>query len=108
MPNGLLLRLAPSTRLEYPKAVQCLTKDTEALLAFYDFPAEHWIHLRTSNPIESIFSMLRHRTIKVKGAFSRESALAMPYQLGLEAEKSFQPYHRSRTYRRGHLWRCLR
>lgn len=46
---------------KYPKAVHCLTKDTDALLAFYDFPAEHWSHLRTTNPIESTFSMVRHR-----------------------------------------------
>jgi transposase-like protein len=75
---------------KYPKAVHCLTKDTDALLAFYDFPAEHWVHLRTSNPIESTFSIVRHRTIKVKGAFSNESALSMLYQLGLEAEKSWR------------------
>ena len=75
---------------KYPKAVHCLTKDTDALLAFYDFPAEHWVHLRTSNPIESTFSIVRHRTIKVKGAFSNESALGMLYQLGLEAEKSWR------------------
>ena len=74
---------------KYPKAVHCLTKDTDVLLAFYDFPAEHWVHLRTSNPIESTFSILRHRTIKVKGAFSNESAMGMLYQLGLEAEKSW-------------------
>jgi len=73
---------------KYPKAVHCLTKDTDALLAFYDFPADHWVHLRTSNPIESTFLMVRHRTIKVKGAFSNESALSMLYQLGVEAEKS--------------------
>ncbi|MEX6431142.1 transposase, partial [Ferrimicrobium acidiphilum] len=78
---------------KYPKAVNCLTKDTDALLAFYDFPAEHWVHLRTTNPIpvnrliESTFATLRHRTVKVKGAFSNESALGMLYQLGLEAEK---------------------
>ena len=76
--------------LKYEKATHCLTKDTEALLAFYDFPAEHWIHLRTSNPIESTFATLRHRTIKVKGAFSKETAMVMLYQLALEAEKSWR------------------
>ena len=75
---------------KYQKAVHCLTKDEDALLAFYDFPAEHWVHLRTSNPVESTFSMVRHRTVKVKGAFSRASALSMLYQLGLEAEKSWR------------------
>jgi putative transposase len=72
---------------KYPKAVECLTKDRVPLLAFYDFPAEHWLHIRTSNPIESTFSTLRHRTKRVKGAFSKESALSMMLQLSLEAEK---------------------
>jgi putative transposase len=62
---------------KYPKAVECLTKDRGPLLAFYDFPAEHWLHIRTTNPIESTFATLRHRTKRVKGAFSRQSALAM-------------------------------
>jgi transposase-like protein len=51
----------------YDKAVACLTKDREALLAFFDFPAEHWDHLRTSNPIESVFATVRHRTVRTKG-----------------------------------------
>ncbi len=72
---------------KYPRAVTCLTKDREALLAFYDFPAEHWLHIRTSNMIESTFATLRHRTKRVKGAFSKDSALAMMLQLGLEAQK---------------------
>lgn len=72
---------------KYPRAVECLTKDREALLAFYDFPAEHWVHIRTTNPIESTFATLRHRTKRVKGAFSRESALSMMLQLALEAQK---------------------
>lgn len=75
---------------KYPKAVGCLTKDTDELLAFYDFPAAHWAHLRTTNVIESTFATLRHRTIKVKGAFSKESAMAMLFQLGIEAEKSWR------------------
>ena len=56
---------------KYDKAVTCLTKDREALLAFFDFPAEHWDHLRTSNPIESVFATVRHRTVRTKGALSR-------------------------------------
>lgn len=72
---------------KYPRAVTCLTKDAVALLAFYDFPAEHWLHVRTSNMIESTFATLRHRTKRVKGAFSKDSALAMMLQLGLEAQK---------------------
>src|SRR3954447_19562695 len=55
---------------KYDKAVACLTKDREALLAFFDFPAEHWDHLRTSNPIESVFATVRHRTVRTKGALS--------------------------------------
>jgi transposase-like protein len=72
---------------KYPKAVEALTKDRGPLLAFYDFPAEHWLHIRTTNPIESTFATLRHRTKRVKGAFSKESALAMMLQLALEAQK---------------------
>ena len=56
---------------KYDKAVACLTKDREALLAFFDFPAEHWDHLRTSNPIESVFATVRHRTVRTKGSLSR-------------------------------------
>ena len=53
---------AAKYQAKYPKAVTCLTKDREALLAFYDFPAEHWQHIRTTNPIESVFATVRHRT----------------------------------------------
>src|SRR6266481_2961395 len=63
---------------KYDKAVACLTKDREALLAFFDFPAEHWDHLRTSNPIESVFATVRHRTVRTKGALS---ALGLPHAL---------------------------
>jgi putative transposase len=62
-------------------AVACLTKDREALLAFYDFPAEHWDHLRTTNPIESVFATVRHRTIRTKGALSQETARLMVFKL---------------------------
>ena len=72
---------------KYLRAVTCLTKDREALLAFYDFPAEHWLHARTSNTIESTFATLRNRTRRVKGAFSKDSALVMKLQLGLEAQE---------------------
>jgi putative transposase len=75
---------------KYPRAVECLTKDRGPLLAFYDFPAEHWLHIRTSNPIESTFATLRHRTKRVKGAFSVDSALAMMLQLALEAEQRWR------------------
>jgi putative transposase len=75
---------------KYPKAVACLAKDREALLAFYDFPAEHWVHLRTSNVIESTFATIRHRTERVKGAFSRTSLLSMLFKLASCAEQSFR------------------
>jgi putative transposase len=55
--------------IKYEKAVECLTKDRDALLAFYDFPAEHWKHLRTSNPVESTFATVRHRTVRSKSAY---------------------------------------
>ena len=75
---------------KYPKATECLAKDRDALLAFYDFPAEHWIHIRTSNVIESCFATIRHRTDRVKGAFSRGTLLAMLFKLARAAEQSFR------------------
>ena len=76
--------------VKYDKAVDCLTKDREALLAFYDFPAEHWKHLRTSNPIESTFATVRHRTVRSKGCLSNRTALAMIFKLAQAAEKSWR------------------
>jgi len=75
---------------KYPKAVACLEKDREALLAFYDFPAEHWVHIRTTNPIESTFATIRHRTDQTKGCVSRDTMLAMIYKLGMSAEKRWR------------------
>jgi len=75
---------------KYPKATECLIRDREALLTFYDFPAEHWVHLRTSNVIESTFATIRHRTDRVKGAFSRTSLLSMLFKLALCAEQTFR------------------
>ncbi len=72
---------------KYPKAAECLLKDKEALLTFYDFPAEHWKQLRTSNPIESTFATVRHRTKKVKGCFSRTTILTMVFKLCHSAQK---------------------
>lgn len=77
---------------KYEKACHCLQKDRTALLTFYDFPAEHWRHLRTTNPIESSFATIRHRTRQTKGCGSRLATLALMFQLGRECEKS---------------WRCL-
>jgi transposase-like protein len=70
-----------SYEVKYDKAAECLRKDRDALLAFYDFPAEHWKHLRTTNPIESTFATVRHRTIRAKGCLSNNTALAMVFKL---------------------------
>ncbi|MEQ8768391.1 MAG: IS256 family transposase [Planctomycetota bacterium] len=75
---------------KYPKAVECLTKDEEELLAFYDFPAEHWKHLRTTNPIESTFATLRLRTKRTKGSGSRVACLTMVFKLAQSAEKHWR------------------
>ena len=75
---------------KYEKAVECLNKDRDALLAFYDFPAEHWKHLRTTNPIESTFATVRHRTIRSKGCLSNKTALAMTFKLAQSAETSWR------------------
>ena len=76
--------------LKFDKAAACLDKDRQALLAFYDFPAEHWKHLRTSNPIESTFATVRHRTIRAKGCLSKATALAMVFKLVEAAQKSWR------------------
>lgn len=76
--------------VKYDKAVECLIKDRDALLAFYDFPAEHWKHLRTSNVIESAFATLRHRTVRSKGCLSNKTALAMIFKLAEAAEKTWR------------------
>lgn len=75
---------------KYPKAVECLLKDREELLAFYDFPAEHWKHLRTTNPIESTFATVRLRTAKTRGCLSRTTALTMVFQLCCSAQKRWR------------------
>jgi putative transposase len=76
--------------LKFDKASACLEKDRAALLAFYDFPAEHWKHLRTSNPIESTFATVRHRTSRAKGCLSNATALAMVFKLVEAAQKSWR------------------
>ena len=75
---------------KYPRAAECLTKDQDALLAFYDFPAEHWDHLRTSNPIESVFATVRHRTVRTKGALSPTTARLMVFKLVMAASKTWR------------------
>jgi putative transposase len=79
-----------SYEVKYDKAAECLRKDREALLAFYDFPAEHWKHLRTTNPIESTFATVRHRTIRSKGCLSNKTALAMVFKLVDGAQKTWR------------------
>lgn len=75
---------------KYPKAMQCLEKDRDELLAFYDFPAEHWVHLRTTNPIESTFATVRLRTQKSRGCGSRDTTLAMVFKLMQSAEQRWK------------------
>lgn len=76
--------------VKYEKAVACLTKDRDVLLKFYDFPAEHWKHLRTTNPIESTFATVRHRTIRAKGCMSNATAIAMVFKLIEAAQRSWR------------------
>ena len=76
---------AEKYQTKYQKAVTCLIKDRDALLTFYDFPAEHWDHLRTSNPIESVFATVRHRTVRAKGALSQDTARLMVFKLVMAA-----------------------
>jgi len=76
--------------LKHSKAVECLTKDRETLLAFYDFPAEHWDHLRTTNPIESVFATVRHRTVRTKGSLSSTTARLMVFKLLNAASKTWR------------------
>ena len=74
----------------YPKAVECLAKDRDVLLTFYDFPAEHWVHLRTTNPIESTFATVRLRTARTKGCGSRKACLTMVFKLACCAERRWR------------------
>jgi len=75
---------------KYPKATECLSRDRDHLLAFYDFPAEHWIHVRTTNPIESTFATVRLRTKKTKGCGSRTACLTMVFKLAQSAQKRWR------------------
>lgn len=81
---------AEKYRAKYSRAVECLTKDRDALLAFYDFPAEHWDHLRTTNPIESVFATVRHRTVRTKGSLSPTTARLMVFKLVMVASKTWR------------------
>lgn len=90
-------RFVSSYELKYPKAAECLAKDREQLLAFYDFPAEHWTHLRTTNPIESTFATVRLRTAKTRNCLSRQTMLTMVFKLAESAQKRWR---RLRGYKR--------
>jgi len=81
-------------RAKYPKACECLHKDEEVLFAFYDFPAEHWGHIRSTNPIESTFATVRHRSRQTKGCGSRLATLTMVFKLAREAEKHWRRINR--------------
>jgi putative transposase len=75
---------------KYPRAMDCLAKDRDALLAFYDFPAEHWVHIRTTNPIESTFATVRLRTDRMRNCGSRETTLTMVFKLLQSAQKGWK------------------
>jgi putative transposase len=85
-----MARFSQEYGARYPKAVETLTKDQDRLLTFFDFPAEHWLHLRTTNPIESSFAAVKARTRKTKGAGSRRAGLAMAFKLLLSMEKRWR------------------
>jgi transposase-like protein len=86
-------RFAQEFEPRYPKAVECLRKDEEALLTFFDFPAEHWQHLRTTNPIESPFAYVKARTRQTKGAGSRQAGLALAFKLVSSAQPHWRKIH---------------
>jgi transposase-like protein len=94
-PSRAVAELALDTFAEkygakYARAVDCLIKDRADLLAFYDFPAEHWVHLRTTNPIESVFATVRHRTVRTKGSLSPQTARLMVFKLIEAAAKTWR------------------
>jgi len=85
-------------QVKYPKAAECLVKDREVLLAFYDFPAEHWMHIRTTNPIESTFATVRLRTYRTKGCGSRTACLTMVFKLAQTAERHWRRLNGSKLF----------
>ena len=88
--NQALDRFLEKYQAKYDAACECLSKDRDVLLTFYDFPAEHWKHLRTTNPIESTFSTIRLRHRKTKGSGTRQTSLAMMFKLARTAEKRWR------------------
>ncbi len=95
--------------VKWPKAAECLEKDRTELLAFYDFPAEHWQHVRTTNPIESTFATVRLRTYRTKGPGSRKAGLAMAFKLAQKAQKGWRKLNGSEKLQDLHssLWRTF-
>ena len=92
-------RFIATYEAKYPKAVDCLVKDREQLLAFYDFPAAHWQHLRTTNPIESTFATIRLRTVKTRNCLSAKSGLSLVHQLAMSAQKRWRKLRGGRLER---------
>lgn len=85
--NTAFNRFLKTSQGKYPEATECLAKDRDALLAFFDFPAEHWAHIRSTNPIESTFATVRLRTDKTRGCVSKDTILALVFKLVQSAEK---------------------
>jgi hypothetical protein len=90
--NPALIKPALSATNSTPavSSAECLIKDRETLLTFFDFPADHWDHLRTSNPIESVFATVRHRTVRMKGALSQDTARLMVFKLVMTASRTWR------------------
>ena len=86
-----LKKFVAKYELKYQRAVECLLKNEDELFAFFNFPAEHWVHLRTTNPIESTFATVKHRTRKSKNCFSANTIIAAVFKLCMEAEKRWRP-----------------
>jgi putative transposase len=89
--EAAIATFAEKCAAKYEKAVACLLRERDALLSFYDFPAEHWDHLRTSNPVESVFATVRHRTVRTRGALSQDTARLMVFKLVLRRGRSRSP-----------------
>ncbi len=85
---------------KYPRVADCLARDRDELLAFYDFPAAHWTHIRTTNVIESAFATIRHRSSRAKGCVSRQSMLSMTCKMGMSAGKSWRRLRGFRQFAR--------
>src|SRR6202158_1687974 len=87
-PEAAMPTFAEKSAPKHDKAVKCLIKARQTMLTFFDLPADHWDHLRTSNPIESVFATVRHRTVRMKGALSQDTARLMVFKLVMAASKT--------------------